>query len=236
MNRLNTIAIDIGHNANYDTGAVGIRSEDELNKLVGEALIEKLRGAGINVVNCTPSNATSLHDSLNQRCIVANNSNADFFISIHHNTGGGEGAEVLCLSGGLAEEVGNAILNKLEGIGLKNRGIKERKNLFVINNTVMKAILVECAFCDSEKDMNNYNEEIVAEAIFEGVCKIFDIDYTYVIDGENGDGKGLCHMVVSGECLSGIARKYGTSVEKLVEINGISNSNLIFVGQILKIK
>jgi len=49
MSRLNTIAIDMGHNVNYDTGAVGIRSEDELNKLVGEALISKLRAVGINV-------------------------------------------------------------------------------------------------------------------------------------------------------------------------------------------
>lgn len=233
---MNTIAIDIGHNVDYDTGAVGIRKEDELNKLVGEILISKLRAVGINVVNCTPRVANSLYDSLSKRCNVANNSEADLFISIHHNAGGGEGAEVLCLTGGLAEEVGNAILNELERIGLENRGVKERRNLFVINNTVMKAILVECAFCDSEKDMNNYNEKMVAEAIFEGVCKIFDIDYSYVIDGEKGYDKALCHMVVSGECLSEIARKYGTTVEELVEINGISNSNLIFVGQILKIK
>lgn len=233
---MNTIAIDIGHNVDYDTGAVGIRKEDELNKLVGEILISKLRAVGINVVNCTPRVANSLYDSLSKRCNVANNSEADFFISIHHNAGGGEGAEVLCLTGGLAEEVGNSILNEFERIGLKNRGVKDRRNLFVINNTVMKAILIECAFCDSEKDMNSYNEKMVAEAIFEGVCKIFDIDYSYVIDRENGDDKGLCHMVVSGECLSGIARRYGTTVEELVEINGISNSNLIVVGQILKIK
>lgn len=37
------LAIDIGHNVPYDTGAVGIRKEDDLNRLVGNALISKLR-------------------------------------------------------------------------------------------------------------------------------------------------------------------------------------------------
>ncbi len=130
---LKTIAIDIGHNVSFDGGAVGIRKEDELNKLVGEALIENFRAIGINVVNCMPKSAISLYDSLNQRCIAANTGNVDFFISIHHNAGRGEGAEVLCYGSGIAEEVGNSILNELSKIGLKNRGVKYRKDLFVLN-------------------------------------------------------------------------------------------------------
>ena len=34
------LAIDIGHNVPYDTGAVGIRKEDDLNRLVGNSLIK----------------------------------------------------------------------------------------------------------------------------------------------------------------------------------------------------
>ena len=34
---------------------------------------------------------------------------------------------------------------------------------------------------------------------------------------------------------SGIALKFGTTVNHLVAINGISNPNLIYVGQVLKI-
>ena len=51
------LAIDIGHNVPYDTGAVGIRKEDDLNWLVGNSLISKLRERGIKVVNCTPNTA-----------------------------------------------------------------------------------------------------------------------------------------------------------------------------------
>jgi len=43
------------------------------------------------------------------------------------------------------------------------------------------------------------------------------------------------YTVVSGDNLTKIAAKYGTTVAKLVEINGIKNANLINVGQILKL-
>jgi len=43
------------------------------------------------------------------------------------------------------------------------------------------------------------------------------------------------YTVVSGDTLSSIAKKYGTTVNALVEKNGIKNKNLIYVGQVLKI-
>ena len=44
------------------------------------------------------------------------------------------------------------------------------------------------------------------------------------------------YTVKAGDTLSGIASKYNTTVEKLVTLNGISNPNLISVGQVLKLK
>ena len=43
------------------------------------------------------------------------------------------------------------------------------------------------------------------------------------------------HTVKKGETLSGIAKKYGTTVDKLVSANGIKNPNLIYVGQRIKV-
>ena len=43
------------------------------------------------------------------------------------------------------------------------------------------------------------------------------------------------YKVKAGDTLSGIALKFGTTVNHLVAINGISNPNLIYVGQVLKI-
>ena len=181
----------------------------------------------------------NIRDSLDKRCIAASNSGADFFISIHHNAClGGHGAEVLCLTGGVAEEVGNIILEEISGLGLKNRGVKDRRDLYVINNTNMKAILIECAFCDSEIDMTGYSCERMAEAIFRGICRDFDCSS----EGSSGNApvnggtsSGVYHTVKGEDTLWGISRKYGTSVDWLVEVSGIRDEKLIIVGEKLRV-
>lgn len=56
----------------------------------------------------------------------------------------------------------------------------------------------------------------------------------------NGGGatpkpSGRTYTVVAGDTLSGIAAKYGTTYQQLAAKNGISNPNLIYPGQVLKI-
>ncbi len=42
------------------------------------------------------------------------------------------------------------------------------------------------------------------------------------------------YTVVRGDTLSGIAKRFGTTVDRLASLNGIQNKNLIRVGQVLK--
>ena len=51
----------------------------------------------------------------------------------------------------------------------------------------------------------------------------------------NSNSSYIYYTVQSGNTLSGIAEEYGTTVNTLVALNGISNPNLIYVGQVLKI-
>ena len=242
---LKCIGIDIGHNLRCDVGAVGIRREDELNLLVGKALIKKFMAKGIKVVECLPSSASSHRDSLSKRCRAANYGKVDVFISIHHNAcPGGYGSECLCIKGGqqnaLSERVSKVILEEVCKLGFRNRGVKDRRDLYVINNTTMPAIIVECAFVDSAKDMNGYDSEKMADAIFRGVCRFYGIDLSGV-EGELGgtssssglDGTSTpkYHVVQKGDTLWGISRKYWVSVERLVEMNGIRDRDRIYVGQ-----
>lgn len=44
------------------------------------------------------------------------------------------------------------------------------------------------------------------------------------------------YKVEPGDTLSGIAKEYGTTVQNLVSMNGISNPNLIYVGQKIRVK
>lgn len=227
---MNKIGIDIGHNVAYDGGALGFRDENELNRLVGNLVISKLKNVGFEVVNCTPGAASSLKDSLRQRCNVANNANVDLFISIHHNTGGGEGAEALVYKDGLGSQVGVAVLSEIQKLGYRNRRIKYRPDLYVLKHTIMPAVLIECAFVDSRNDMNRFSHVKMAEAIASGVCKIFGVS-----SGEENINEKVYHTVQKGDTLWGIARKYGVSVEEIARVNGIKNVNLIRTGERIKI-
>lgn len=44
------------------------------------------------------------------------------------------------------------------------------------------------------------------------------------------------YIVISGDTLSAIAKRFNTTVTKLVQLNGIKNPNLIRVGQVLKLE
>ena len=232
MKNISKLAIDIGHNVNFDGGAVGIKEENVLNYEVGTKLIERCREVGVSVINCTPTAATSLNDSLSQRVIAANANNADFFISIHHNASpGGEGTEIYSMQGGRGEEVANIVLPEIVNLGFKDRGVKDGIHLFVVNETIMPAILVECAFCDSPKDMGNYDTEKMAEAIFIGVCKAFEVEVPKLyVDA------AIYHTVVKGDTLWGLSRKYGVSLNDIIALNEIRVASSIVIGEKVKIK
>ena len=161
--------IDIGHNCPHDTGAVGIKKEDELTKEVGTLLMRKLAAAGHSVINCTPTTASSLNDSLRQRVDKANDNDVDVFVSIHFNKFNGQarGTEIFALSK-VAQAIARSVLKEIVNLGFKNRGVKDT-GFFVIKHTSMPAILIECCFCDSQTDMALFNAEKMAEAIKHGL-------------------------------------------------------------------
>ena len=48
--------------------------------------------------------------------------------------------------------------------------------------------------------------------------------------------KAVYYTVRSGDTLSGIASKYGTTYQKLAQMNGIANPNIIYAGQRIRVK
>ena len=51
----------------------------------------------------------------------------------------------------------------------------------------------------------------------------------------SNNNEGTTYTVKSGDTLSGIAAKYGTTYQKIAADNGIANPNIIHPGQVLKI-
>jgi N-acetylmuramoyl-L-alanine amidase len=162
--------IDIGHNCPPDSGAIGIRKEDNLTMEVGTRVISKLKALGHQVVDCKPSSAGSVTSSLQQRCDKANSNRVDTFVSIHFNKFNKQanGVEIFAASDA-GRRIAKPILDNIVKLGFFNRGVKDGSNLYVIRYTNMPAILVECCFCDSQKDMSLYNPDALSDAIVRGL-------------------------------------------------------------------
>ncbi|MDR3595428.1 N-acetylmuramoyl-L-alanine amidase [Clostridium sp.] len=195
-----TIVIDPGHDYGSDYGAEstidGVTySETVLNMQVADKLKTELQNRGYNVIMTRnlgeqPSYG-SLMASLTHRVNVANQSNADFYISIHHNSAGETAQGVLSLysqeaqddsfggkldsariqkSKQMASLINNNIANKLN---LNNRGGQEQ-NLFVCRNTNMPAVLVEVGFITNKEEAircsDPASQQKVAQAIAEVIA------------------------------------------------------------------
>ncbi len=162
--------IDIGHNCSPDTGARGIKFEDNLTLDVGNRVITKLRALGNEVIECKPERAGTVRESLTRRCDRANSTKLDVFVSIHFNAFNSQanGTEIFAV-GEKSRKIAKPILDEIVKLGYFNRGVKNGSHLFVLRNTNMPGILVEGCFIDSKKDMSLYNPEAIANAIVKGL-------------------------------------------------------------------
>jgi len=66
-------------------------------------------------------------------------------------------------------------------------------------------------------------------------ARLADIPGTERRTAQISDPKPRTHRVRSGETLSGIAARYGTSASRLASLNGLSKRNLIRTGQVIKL-
>lgn len=169
---MSKILLDYGHTlSGADTGAQGCGyREENCTRDVGRKVKEILEANGHTVVVVSCDSANSLGESLAYRVNKANTEGGDLFVSIHLNAFNGEayGSEVYTYG---AKEIPEAktILKNLAKLGYYNRGIKNGSGLYVIKNTSMRSMLVECCFIDNYSDMSRYSSYLIAKAIAEGV-------------------------------------------------------------------
>lgn len=165
------IVLDYGHClSGYDTGAAGNGYREEYcTRDIGKKVKEKLEKLGHKIIVVSPDYAKSVSESLSVRVNAANAQSPDLSISIHLNAGGGTGSEIYTKGAFVFKEATN-ILQELNKIGYKNRGIKNGSLFALVGSiNISKAMLVECCFIDSANDMKLYNPEIIASAIVKGI-------------------------------------------------------------------
>lgn len=169
------ICIDPGHGGN-DSGAVGPTGlyESKTNLAICEHLCFGLEGLGLSTVL---TRDTNVYVSLETRCEIANDCEADFFISVHCNSDGPSslGIESLYVSQ-KGEQLAKPIQEELiQATGDVDRGLKYRSDLYVLNGTNMPATLVEVGFISHPETEELLRDEayrqLIADAIVTGLLK-----------------------------------------------------------------
>ncbi len=173
------ICLDAGHGGT-DPGACanGLKEKDITLKAVKKmgALLEK---QGVDVVY---TRTKDIYTALGERCRIANSRKCDAFVSIHNNAAvnaAANGIETLCYTkNNLAYYIQQNLIDELK---LADRGVKERKDLYVLNSTDMQAVLVELGFISNVKEAGLLKDENFLDraikCIVKGICKYLSVNY-----------------------------------------------------------
>ncbi len=176
-----TFTSNAGHSAKSPGAGANGYEEHTQARLCNKAFIKAMKQRGHYVVDTT-SDAANKTAVLQEQVAKVNRlggGSDHLAISWHLNSSGGKGGsgvEVLFYGEGtrkLAAEVSEAISKAL---GVKNRGAKQRKDLYFLKHSKPHAILIEVCFVDSLIDMQKLvkKRSAVAEAVAEVLVGPFE--------------------------------------------------------------
>lgn len=185
------VVIDAGHGGDYDPGAVYMGRQEKTDNLrLALAVGGILEDNGIDVVY---TRTTDVYDTPYEKATMANEADADYFISIHRNAaavpGNGSGTMTLVYEdSGVAGEMAASINRELQRTGFADIGTFERPDLIVLRRTSMPSVLVEAGFIDNPLDNERFDQQFeeLAAAIATGVLGVVSReeetgDYYYMI-------------------------------------------------------
>ena len=184
-----TIIVDAGHGGS-DCGAIGPSGvyEKDITLAVAKELQKRLimEGAKVLMTRTTDRDVSNRQDAtvrveLGDRVVVAEELQADVFVSIHLNSFTSPdigGVETYYYEGSLeGERLAYAVQkNLMEQFDLEDRGVKTA-NFYLLKNSSMPSILTELAFISNPREeqllISSNAQSLFAQAILTGLKQYF---------------------------------------------------------------
>ena len=191
------IVLDAGHGG-WDPGMVSGKVEEKhINLSIAQKLQTFLEQGGATVIITRLDDsdlAKSKSGDMNVRRLIANTSHADIFVSIHQNayaTSNVKGAQVFFFNeSDNSQKLATFVQERIKDFVDSNNKfkVKANSNYYVLKQTAMPAVLVECGF------LTNYNErqkltseeyqEKMAWGIYLGIVDYFNQELKQEINPE----------------------------------------------------
>lgn len=172
---MSIIVVDAGHGGTENGAIFGDRLEKDDNLALALEVEKALKTMGQTVIMTRTDDKTV---SLSERANIANNSNADLFISLHRDSF----TEQTEWTNGVTNYVQNGspdsyikaaemVLEEVVNVGVQsNKGVREG-NYYVLRNTKMPSMLLEMGYINNKIDNELFDEHLkqYGWAIAEGI-------------------------------------------------------------------
>ena len=152
---------------------------------------------------------------------MANQADADFFISFHRNSSEEPnqytGVETLVYdNSGIKQTMAENINGALSELGFRNLGVRARPGLVVLRRTKMPALLIETGFLNNEQDNTLYDEkqEEIARAIADAVLGTLDLETVTEADRRAAETETARPSVSTADTVTASASPHPTPPEQ----------------------
>lgn len=172
------IVIDPGHGGEDEGASFQTVEEKEINFQLAKKLQEKLEAMDFQVLL---TRERDVRISMEERVKIANEAEADLFISIHQNTCAEESAAGVETYYFPSKEGENKRLAQLAEqyvvlyTQARDRGVKEAENLYVIRESNMPSCLIETGFLSNEQERTLLQEEAYLNKIAQGLADAVEL-------------------------------------------------------------
>mgnify|MGYP001582329639 CR=1 FL=1 len=169
------IVVDAGHGG-HDAGAVAFgRREKDIALAISKKVNADLKTLGFQTIM---TRSTDVYIPLSERYGIANRNNADMFVSIHLNSGPSTAYGIETLYKNSKTFASNIQTEIIKSTGARDRGLKYRSDLAVLNGSKMPASLVETGFISNSSESSSlasgsYQDKL-ASSISKGIAKYTD--------------------------------------------------------------